>query len=157
MTCRLAALLLTILTVPILMVPAAGAEEVLRTDRTQPGHLGPTFRAYEPPPPGHEPRLRRTESRAVYKLPNGLNGLATRDRTLSHLCQRGAFLQQIDGLYWAATPDYRYGVAFSGGANLVDPQNRRQPGKTYFFRNQDSRCEVWIGDQAKLMPHYIGG
>lgn len=153
MTRRLAALLLT----AVLLPAAAGAQEVLRTDRTEPGHLRPPFRAYEPPPPGHEPRLLRTESRAVYKLPNGLNGFATRDRTLSHLCQRGAFLQQIDGLYWAATPDYRYGVAFSGGANLIDPQNRRQSGKVYFFRNQDSRCEVWIGDQAKLMPHYIGG
>ncbi|WP_255542453.1 hypothetical protein [Azospirillum sp. INR13] len=36
-------------------------------------------------------------------------------------------------------------------------RNRRQPGKVYFFRNQDSRCSVWVGDQAKLMPHYIGG
>ena len=153
MTCRLVALLL----IAVLLPAAAGAQEVLRTDRTEPGHLRPLFRAYEPPPPGHQPRLRRTESRAVYKLPDGLKGLATLDRTLSHLCQRGAFLQQIDGLYWAATPDYRYGVAFSGGANLIDPQNRRQHGKAYFFRNQDSRCSVWIGDQAKLMPHYIGG
>lgn len=150
-------LLLPSLLVLLLLPAAADAQEVLRTDRTEPGHLRPLFRAYEPPPPGHEPRLRRTESRAVYKLPDGLKGLATLDRALSHLCQRGAFLQQIDGLYWAATPDYRYGVAFSGGANLIDPQNRRQPGKAYFFRNQDSRCSVWIGDQAKLMPHYIGG
>ena len=153
MTRRLAFPLLVVLLFPA----AAGAQEVLRTDRTDPGHLRPLFRAYEPPPPGHEPRPRRTQSRAAYSLPAGLKGLATLDRTLSHLCQRGAFLQQIDGLYWAATPDHRYGVAFSGGANLIDPQNRRQPGKTYFFINQDSRCEVWIGDQAKLMPHYIGG
>ena len=136
---------------------SAGAQEVLPTDRSAPGHLRPPFRAYEPPPPGREPRPRRTESRRVYALPQGLKGLATFDRTLSHLCQRGAFVQEIDGLYWAATPEFRYGVAFSGGANLVDPQNRRQPGKAYFFRNQDSRCSVWVGDQAKLMPHYIGG
>ncbi len=148
-----AVLLLAVLLLPL----SAGAQEVLPTGRTDPGHLRPPFRAYEPPPPGHEPRLRRTESRRVYALPQGLKGFATLDRTLSQLCRRGAFLQEIDGLYWAATPDFRYGVAFSGGANLIDPQNRRQPGKVYFFRNQDSRCSVWVGDQAKLMPHHIGG
>ncbi|WP_372395435.1 hypothetical protein ABMY26_09385 [Azospirillum sp. HJ39] len=151
--------------VPAALVPAAlpfpaaaaGAEQVLRTDRTAPGHLRPPFRAYEPPPPGHGPRLLRTESRAVYKLPQGIDGLAMPDPDLSRLCRRGAFLQKIDGFYWAAAPDRRYGVAFSGGANLIDPQNRRQPGKVYFFRGQDSRCSVWVGDQARLMPNHIGG
>ncbi|AWB07664.1 hypothetical protein A6A40_22005 (plasmid) [Azospirillum humicireducens] len=152
-----AALLSGLLLAAFLLPPTAGAQEMLPTDRTDPGHLRPPFSAYEAPQPGREPRPRRTESRRVYALPQGLKGLATFDRTLSHLCQRGAFLQEIDGLYWAATPEFRYGVAFSGGANLVDPQNRRQPGKVYFFRNQDSRCSVWVGDQAKLMPHHIGG
>lgn len=155
---RLLVLPLAVLVPATLPCPAAaGAEEVLRTDRTDPGHLRPPFRPYEPPPPGHEPRLLRTESRAVYKLPQGIDGLATLDPALSRLCRRGAFLQKIDGLYWAAAPDRRYGVAFSGGANLIDPQNRRQPGKVYFFRGQDSRCSVWVGDQARLMPNHIGG
>ncbi|PWC39526.1 hypothetical protein [Azospirillum sp. TSO35-2] len=155
MTVRSVAACLLLALLPV--ADAAGAEEILRTERTDPGHRRPPFHAYEPPPAPHEPRLRRTESRAVYSLPKGLDGLAILDRTLSHLCQRGAFLQKIDGLYWAATPDRHYGVAFSGGANLIDPQNRRQSGKVYFFRDQDSRCQVWIGDQARLTPHYIGG
>ncbi|MBP2231082.1 hypothetical protein J2847_004393 [Azospirillum agricola] len=102
------------------------------------------------------PRMRYTHSRKVYVFPNGLDGLATLDRTLSHLCQRGAFIQSSDGFYWAVTPGRRYGVAFSGGANLEDPQQKRQAGKVYFFHNQDSRCTVHVGDQAKLMPHYVG-
>ncbi|MBP2300619.1 hypothetical protein [Azospirillum picis] len=141
----------------LLALPAvAGAQEVLRTERTDPRHLRPPFGAGEQPPLP-SPRTLHTESRAVYRLPDGIKGLAVLDRTLSHLCNRGAFLQKIDGFYWAAAPDRRYGVAFSGGANLVDPQNKRQPGKVYFFRDQDSRCSVWVGDQAKLMPNYIGG
>ena len=56
----------------------------------------------------------------------------------------------------ARTPEKRYGVAFSGGANLADPQNKRETGKVYFFERQDSRCAVYVGDQAKLMGHYVG-
>lgn len=102
------------------------------------------------------PRLRYADSRMVYRLPDGLKGLATLDRTLSQLCQRGAFIQKSNGYYWAVSPGRSYGVAFSGGANLDDAQNRRQPGKVYFFLGQDSRCSVYVGDQAKLMPHYVG-
>ncbi|CAO3430200.1 hypothetical protein [Azospirillum doebereinerae] len=101
------------------------------------------------------PRLRFSDSRMVYRFPNGLDGLATLDKTLTHLCQRGAFIQKSDGFYWAVSPGRRYGVAFSGGANLDDAQNKRQSGKVYFFHNQDSRCTVYVGDQAKLMPHYV--
>ena len=124
-------------------------------ERTDPGHMRALFRPAIPQ--DHlQPRIRRTESRAVYNLPDGLDGFATIDRELSRLCQRGAFGQEIDGFYWARTRDRRYGVAFSGGANLVDPQKRRQRGKAYFFDGQDSRCTVLVGDQKKLSRHYIG-
>ncbi len=106
-------------------------------------------RAYAPP------RIQFTQSRAVYRLPKGLDGLATLDPALSRLCQRGAFLQTTDRYFWALTPDRPFGVAFAGGASLEDPQGRRQAGKVYFFSGQDSRCAVYVGDQAKLKAHYI--
>ncbi|WP_245986966.1 hypothetical protein [Azospirillum thermophilum] len=134
--------------------PARSAD-VLGVERTSPDHLRAPFRTYAPQE-SLPWRPRRTESQAVYSLPMGLEGMATIDHTLSRLCQRGAFGQKIDGYYWAATPKRRYGVAFSGGANLDDPQKQAKPGKTYFFHGQDSRCVVYVGDQAKLMPHYIG-
>ncbi|KAA0683992.1 hypothetical protein [Roseomonas genomospecies 6] len=137
----------------LLAVPAAA--DPMRVERTEPDHL----RALNRPSIPKEvipPRARFVRSQAVYNLPNGLSGLARYDAALSRLCQRGAFGQELDGFYWARTPDKRYGVAFSGGANLSDPQNRRKTGQVYFFDGQDSRCEVHVGDQARLMPHYVG-
>jgi len=145
---------LVALVVLIMGAPAA-ADDPMRMERTDPDHLRPLPHLLMP----NEvipPRIQYGRSQVVYNLPNGLKGLATFDKELSRLCQRGAFLQQSDGYYWARTKDKRYGVAFSGGANLDDPQNKRQPGKAYFFDGQDSRCEVYVGDQAKLMPHYVG-
>ncbi|WP_207458378.1 hypothetical protein [Azospirillum sp. SYSU D00513] len=134
--------------------PALAQGDPMRVDRTDPAHLKAPLRGYDQPE--HlEPRVRRTESRAVYSLPDGLDGLASYDKALSRLCQRGAFGQKVDGFYWARAKDRRYGVAFSGGANLLDPQNRRQPGKAYFIEGQDSRCKVYVGDQALLSKHYI--
>lgn len=144
-------------TLLIVLVGAANsaAADPMRVERTDPTHL----RALNRPIIPKEvipPRTRFVRSQAVYSLPKGLDGLMKFDATLSHLCQRGAFGQETDGFYWARTPDKRYGVAFSGGANLVDPQNRRQTGKVYFFSGQDSRCAVYVGDRARLAPHYIG-
>lgn len=133
-------------------VTAAAADEAPPTDWSNSERH--TLHRVHPPRSFVPPRLRYSDSRMVYRLPGGLDGLAVVDRALSHLCQRGAFIQRSDGYYWAVTPDRRYGVAFSGGANLEDPQGKRQPGKVYFFHGQDSRCTVYVGDQAKLMPHY---
>ncbi|HYG90868.1 MAG TPA: hypothetical protein VD978_31950 [Azospirillum sp.] len=138
-----------------LSAAAPAAAEQLRTERTDPEHLRGFNRPYIAPQPGL-PRTRYIRAQVVYRLPADLPELATPDKSLSHLCQRGAFTQQTNGFYWARTPSRSYGVAFSGGANLNDPQNRRKPGKVYFFEDQESRCTVWIADQAKLMAHYVG-
>lgn len=127
--------------------------EAMRLQRSDADHVRPPASMPEPLPQ-IPPRTRFTRSRIVYSLPDGLKGFATFDRALSHLCQRGAFGQKMDGYYWAATPERRYGVAFPSGANLDDPQKQAQAGKVYFFDGQDSRCSVYIGDQSKLMPHY---
>lgn len=134
-------------------IPAALADDVPPTDWSSSERH--SLHRVHPPRSFVPPRLRFSHSRMVYRLPAGLDGLAFVDHALSHLCQRGAFIQQSDGYYWAVTPGRRYGVAFSGGANLEDPQGKRLPGKVYFFHGQDSRCTVYVGDQAKLMPHYL--
>lgn len=134
-------------------VPAAA--DPMRVERTDPSHLRALNRPLIPKET-LPPRTRFIRSQAVYSLPKGLDGLATFDPALSRLCQRGAFGQERDGFYWARTPDKRYGVAFSGGANLVDPQDKRRPGQVYFFDGQDARCRVYVGEQARLMPNYIG-
>ena len=142
--------------VPLLLILLAvpTAADPMRVERTDPSHL----RAMNRPSIPKEvipPRTRFVRNQAVYNLPNGLSGLTHYDPVLSRLCQRGAFGQELDGFYWARTPDKRYGVAFSGGGNLSDPQNRRKTGQVYFFDGQDSRCKVHVGDQARLMPHYV--
>lgn len=144
----------------LLLAALPAAADPLPTDpmpmeRTDPTHLRTRDRSVTPVPV-IPPRPRFVRAQPVYSLPERVTAFASYDRTLSHLCQRGAFGQQTDGHYWARTPDKRFGVAFSGGANLVDPQNRRRPGKVYFFDGQDSRCRVYVGDQAALMKHYIG-
>ncbi|MCW2243383.1 hypothetical protein [Azospirillum canadense] len=143
--------------VALIMLAAAPAlADPVRVERTAPDHLRALMQPPVVPKEILPPRTRFTRSQAVYSLPKGLDGLAKFDPALSHLCQRGAFLQESDGFYWARTPDKRYGVAFSGGANLVDPQGKRQKGQVYFFDGQDSRCRVYVGEQARLMPNYIG-
>lgn len=139
-----------------LACPAAVlAADPMGLDRTAPGQMRGLGLPL-PPLETHPPRTLFTHSRVVYRLPDGIRIFATFDRTLSHLCQRGAFIQRTAGFYWATTPDKGYGVAFSGGANLDDPQNRRQPGKVYFFDGQDSRCGVFVGDQLKLKAYHTG-
>jgi hypothetical protein len=135
---------------------AGGQTGGVEVDRTGPGHMKPLFPTPGDPLPNRDV-IRRIESRAVYNLPKGLAGLAKEDPKLSHLCLRGAFLQHQDGYFWARAPERVYGVAFSGGANLIDLQSRHKSGKVYFFENQGtSKCMVFVGDQAKLMPNYIG-
>ncbi|WP_145671969.1 hypothetical protein [Azospirillum brasilense] len=137
----------------LLSMPAAA--DPMRVERTDPNHLRALNRSVLAPEV-IPPRSRTVRSQAVYNLPKGMDGLTRYDAALSRLCQRGAFGQEMDGFYWARTPDKRYGVAFSGGANLADPQNKRKSSEVYFFDGQDSRCRVYVGDQAKLMPHYVG-
>ena len=141
--------------VVLLVAPLSAAADPMRVERTDPDHLRALNRPFIPKEV-IPPRTRFVRSQMVYKLPQGLDGLLKFDAALSRLCQRGAFGQETDGYYWARTPEKRYGVAFSGGANLADPQNKRQTGKVYFFEKQDSRCAVYVGDQAMLMRHYVG-
>ncbi len=135
-------------------IPLAGAlaDDIPKTD-WPPTNRHMLYRSL--PPRTLSPRIQYAPARAVYKLPKGLDGLATYDKALTQACMAGTFRQISDGYYWAVTPDRRFGVAFSGGANLDDPQKKREPGKVYFFLNQDARCMVYVGDQAKLMPNYI--
>ena len=111
---------------PLLLaaVPAAEPAAAEEPVRTEPGHMNSLPQFYIAPQPGL-PRTRYRRAQVVYRLPKPLPELAVRDNALSRLCQRGAFIQEMNGFYWARTPERTYGVAFSGGANLVDPQNRR--------------------------------
>lgn len=138
------------------LLSGAGPAAAMRVQRSSPDHLRAPYSVPEPPA-AIPPRIFFPHGRAVYGLPQGLEGMAQRDNALSHLCQRGAFLQKADGYFWAVAPDRRYGVAFPNGGSLDDPQKKAQAGKVYFFTGQDSRCTVYVGDQAKLMPHYIRG
>ncbi|PWC43145.1 hypothetical protein [Azospirillum sp. TSO22-1] len=137
----------------LLLATPALAEQ--QPERTDPAHQRGILNLYvtpQPPPP----RTRIKRAQVVYRLPKDVPELAKLDAKLSELCRRGAFVQETNGFYWARTPKRTFGVAFSGGANLVDPQNKRKPGKVYFFEEPEGMCSVWVGDQAKLMPHYVG-
>ncbi len=137
------------------MIEGAAAEAPMPLERTHPDQLREPFR--DPITPQYiPPRVPVVRSQAVYSLPDGLAKLAEPDETLSELCRRGAFVQEVDGYYWARTKNRRYGVAFSSGHNLIDLQNRRKPGRVYFFDKQDSFCTVYVGRQSRLMKHYIG-
>ncbi|HEY0835293.1 MAG TPA: hypothetical protein VGE72_15425 [Azospirillum sp.] len=139
----------------LVLAASPAAAEMLRMEQTRPDHL----RGFNRPliqPERVVPRVQHIRSQVVYRLPGAVHELASLDPALSHLCRMGAFTQETPGFYWARTPQRSYGVAFSGGANLDDPQNRRTPGKVYFFEDQDSRCTVYVGDQAKLMKSYVG-
>lgn len=141
----------------VFLLALAGSAQAMQMDRTRPDHLRPPFSAPEPPAVIPPRTVFPHSGRAVYALPKGLDGMAQRDNELSRLCQRGAFLQNLDGHFWAVAPDRRYGVAFPSGGSLDDPQKKAQPGKVYFFTGQDSRCTVYVGDREKLMPHYLKG
>lgn len=136
----------------LMAMPALAEEQPQRTD---PGHQRGILNLYATPQPP-APRTWIKRAQVVYRLPKDLPEMAKLDPKLSHLCRRGAFIQESNGFYWARTPTRTFGVAFSGGANLVDPQNKRTPGKVYFFDQPDGPCGVWVADQAKLMPHYVG-
>lgn len=147
---------LSIVVLLLLLAAPAAAEQRLRMLPPADGEsLRPPMRTYATPEI-HPPRTRYVRSQAVYKLPDGLRGIATRDRRLSELCRRGAFVQKIDGFFWARAGDRRYGVAFGSGYNLVDAQSQRAPGKVYFFEDQDSRCSVHVADQRSVAGLYIG-
>lgn len=145
MRVRLATLLLVSL-------PALAEQQPERTD---PAHQRGILNLYVTPQPPL-PRTVTRRAQQVYRLPNELKAMATLDAKLSQLCRRGAFVQETNSFYWANTPGRSFGVAFPAGTSLLDPQNKRKPGKVYFFDEPEGRCEVWVGDQAKLMPHYTG-
>ena len=145
-----------LVTAALLLTAPAGGVEMMKPERPDREHMGGLLRPPADPPVLPPPRTRYVRAQVVYRLPMALPEIADPDPTLSRLCRRGAFLQETNGFYWARTPQRSYGVAFSGGANLVDPQNRRQPGKVYFFQDPDARCTVWVADQAAVMAHYVG-
>lgn len=138
------------------LIPGLAAAETVKPARPDRDHLAPLPQPPPVPPPVLPPRTRFERAQVVYRLPMALPEIADADPTLSRLCRLGAFVQETNGFYWARTPQRSYGVAFSGGANLVDPQNRRRPGKVYFFQDPDARCTVWVADQARVMSHYVG-
>lgn len=139
----------------LLAGPALAEQRLGLVPPTDGPSLRPPMRTYGIPEI-HPPRTQYLRSQAVYKLPDGLRGIATRDRHLSELCRRGAFVQKIDGFYWARAADQRYGVAFGNGTNLLDAQSQRSPGKVYFFEDQDSRCSVHVAEQRSVSGLYIG-
>lgn len=133
---------------------AAAMEPAIRLERTAAGHVRPQIRE-RLPAELIPPHTRFTQPQRVYSFTDAIERVAKRDDRLSHLCQRGAFLQRWDGMYWAQTPTRRFGVAFSGGANLNDPQNRRQKAEVYFFDGQDAVCSVYVAKQEAVMNRFI--
>ena len=133
---------------------ALAAEPGVRLRLEDQGHQRPQIRErlpYEVIPP----RVRFGQSLRVYSFTDPISKVARVDYTLSRLCQRGAFIQEMDGMYWAQTPDRRLGVGFSGGANLVDPQKRREKATVYFFDKQDSYCTVYAAAQRDVMDRFV--
>lgn len=128
----------------------------LHLQRTQPDH-------FKGLPPGAlplpEPSMLvppRLESRPVYRFPGPLREFARHRPDLAELCRLGAFQQQLDGIFYAATPERRYGVGFGSGANLYDIARRRDKMQVYFFANQDtSRCDVYTAKLADVMDHAL--
>lgn len=118
------------------------------------GHMRPKVRE-RLPAETIPPRVRFGQTYRVYSFTDSIQKIAKADNALSHLCRRGAFIQQSDGMYWAQTPDRRLGVAFSGGANLDDPQNKREKATVYFFDKQDAYCTVYVATQAAVMAQFV--
>lgn len=133
----LAAILLSITAAP------ATGNLPMSLERTHPDH----FKGQPQPPlpemPAAPERWPRLEPKMLYRFPDTLSRFAAYDPVLSDLCRSQAFRQQINGFFYANTPDRRFGVAFGNGANLYDFLKRRQTETVYFFENQDtSRCVV---------------
>jgi hypothetical protein len=135
-------------------VVAAAEPAALRMQMDEQGHLRPKLRE-RLPAEMIPPRTRFGQSYRVYSFTDPIQKVAKVDYALSRLCQRGGFIQQVDGLYWAQTPDRRLGVAFSGGANLVDGQNRREKATVYFFDGQDAYCTVYVAKQEAVMARFV--
>lgn len=131
---------------------AQSTEPRLRLDRD--GHQRPQIREGLPVEV-IPPRVRFGQSLRVYSFADPISKVAKVDYSLSRLCQRGAFIQELDGMYWAQTPDRRLGVGFSGGANLVDPQRRREKAMVYFFDKQDAYCTVYAAAQRDVMNRFV--
>ena len=134
----------------VAILAADARAEELGMARPQAGHLPPTVLApLDPPsPPDHPHRYR---DYMVYQLPEALRKWASLDKTLTHLCERGAFTQQKPQALYAVAGNTAYGVAFAEGANLHDPQNRAKPGNVYFFGRADtSHCVVFTAPEAAL-------
>lgn len=102
----------------------------------------------------HRPRYIRAQ--VLYRLPMPISEVARADRHLSFLCRRGAFVEKMNGFYWARTPERSYGVGFPRGTSLNDPQSQARAGFVYFFQNPDGNCTVWVAEQRLVMPHYVG-
>jgi hypothetical protein len=136
------------------MVAAAGAEE-LRLQRTDPGHLPPRPLGRAEPPPASQ-WSKREGSWMLYRFSEELSGLARIDWQLSRLCERGAFVQERDGRFLAATPGRSYGLAFGSGTNLRDPRKQAKAGEVYLFgRAETSACLVWSAPEAKLGKYLL--
>lgn len=105
------------------------------------------------------PSPRRVRPKIIYSLAaDRFDALTRFDPALTRLCRRGAFTQVMDGWLYARTPQRRYGVAFPNGANLYDPQQRRQADQVYFFREQDTgRCRVYAAPKTALAPYWVAG
>lgn len=133
-------------------VPAA-AEGGVGLTRDAPGHMRETMK--DRLIPEELPfRVRRRYSTRVYDFAGSIDDVARIDHVLSQLCQRGSFIQKMDGFYWARTPGRRFGVGFSGGANLDNPRGLGQRGEVYFFQDQDARCKVYVAKQAAVMASF---
>lgn len=149
-----ACVLLTTPGIATTTVVAAAEPTGVRMQMDDQGHLLPKLRE-RLPAEVIPPRTRFGQSYRVYSFADPIQKVGKVDYALSRLCRRGGFIQQVDGLYWAQTPDRRLGVAFSGGANLVDGQNRREKATVYFFDGQDAYCTVYVAKQEAVMARFI--
>lgn len=139
----------------VVVAGAAAAEPAgVRMQMDEQGHLRPKIRERLPAEP-IPPRTRFGQTYRVYSFTDPIQKVAKVDYALSRLCQRGGFIQQMDGMYWAQTPDRRLGVAFSGGANLIDGQNKREKATVYFFDGQDAYCTVYVAKQEAVMARFV--
>ncbi|HYD31501.1 MAG TPA: hypothetical protein VEB64_11685 [Azospirillaceae bacterium] len=128
----------------LLWAGAAFAQQQLPLSRTHPEHYKEQPGAELPPPDPSMLPPPRLEQRLVYRFPGPIGEYADPDRDLSALCRRGAFRQQVDGFFHAATPERSYGVAFAAGGNLYDLTGAKGKSLVYFFDDQNTgRCQVW--------------
>ncbi|MBI1209483.1 MAG: hypothetical protein GC191_19640 [Azospirillum sp.] len=145
-----------LLAVALLWRSSAFAEP-LRLRQTDPGHMGSRDLLPVIPPPDQPLTRYADPGREIYRFPDGLDRIASPDRTLSTLCRRGAFTQEFDGQLFASTPDRRYGLGLPGNhGNLHDPQGRARPDTAYFFaRSGTSACSVTVASLARLQQYLV--